>query len=159
MEKRRRTRIRRKNVGIRKLFVMLILIFIIIMLLKVIVPSTITFSRYVYKKIRSYFLLSQEFYFNSDKLSVDGAHFEASNWSGVDDYVVSVNMNSKHNNIEVSPVDITYNISATCMVYKSDGTPYPVNQDGTSPYIDYVLSKATGTILQSAGNRDFFDKT
>ncbi len=160
MERRKRTRIRRKNVGMKKLIVILLLAFIIMtLLIKVIVPGAVTLSRYVYKKVRSYFLLSQEFYFNSDKLSIDGAHFEASNWSGVDDYVVSVNMNSKHNNIEVSPVDIDYTITATCAVYKSDGTLYPVNQDGSSPYIDYELSKSTGRILVSADNRDFFDIT
>lgn len=124
-EKRKKTRVRRKNGGIKKLLLILILLFIIIQLLiKVILPGSVSLARYVYKAVRSYYLTSMEFYFNSDKLSTNVAHFESDNWSGVDEYRVGVNMNSRKNINEVSKVDIDYNIDYEYTVYRSDGTPY-----------------------------------
>ena len=93
MGARKKTRIRRKNNGYRKLLMLLILLFIIVALIRIIIPASVTFSRYVYSKVRSYYLNSKEFYFNSDKLAVDTAYFEASNWSGVDLYEITINMN------------------------------------------------------------------
>lgn len=125
MEEKKKTRVRRKNGGIKKLLLLLILLFIIIQLLiKVIVPGSISVARYVYKSIRSYYLTTREFYFNSDKLSTNVAHFESDNWSGVDEYRVTVNMNSRKNINEVSKVDINYNIEYEYGVYRSDGTKY-----------------------------------
>lgn len=160
MKERKKTRIRRKNMGIKKLILFFILIFIIIQLIKVIVPASITFSRYVYSAIRSYYLNSQEFYFKSDKLAKDTAFFEASNWSGVDEYKITINMNSRRNNIEASKVDIDYKVSYEYDVFKSDGTKY----DNSKDLIDFTISKTVaedgfvyGTILTSANNKDYFD--
>jgi len=157
---RKKTRIRRKNNGYRKLIMLLILLFIVIALIRVIIPASVTFSRYVYSKVRSYYLNSKEFYFNSDKLSVDTAYFEASNWSGVDEYEITINMNSRKNNLEMSKVDINYKISFEYKVYKSDDTEYNNSED----MIDFNISKtvaldgfAYGSILQSANNKDYFD--
>lgn len=136
-EKKKKKRIRRKNGGIKKLVFLLILLFIIIQVfIKVIVPGTITFSRYVYSAVRNYYLNSKEFYFNSDKLSMNTAYFESDNWSGVEEYRVTINMNSKKNINEVSKVDINYNIEYEYGVFKSDGTPYEED------IIDFYLTDA-----------------
>jgi len=157
---RKKTRIRRKNNGYRKLLMLLILLFIIVALIRIIIPASVTFSRYVYSKVRSYYLNSKEFYFNSDKLAVDTAYFEASNWSGVDLYEITINMNSRKNNLEMSKVNIDYRISYEYSAFKSDGTEYENSED----MLDFTISKdvaldgyAYGTILQSANNKDYFD--
>lgn len=129
MEKRRKkTRVRRKNSGIKKLIFILVVLFIIIYLFaKVIIPSSVSLARYVYTAVRSYYLNSKEFYFNSDMLSTNNAHFESDNWSGGSEYKFTLNMSSKNNINEVSMVNIDYNVEYEYGIYKSDGTRYPDN--------------------------------
>lgn len=151
MEKRKKTRIRRKNMGIKILILILILIFIII---KFVIPASVTFSRYVYSKVRNYYLYTKEFYFNSDKLSLEGSYFEADNWSGVDEYRIDINMNSKNNSLETSKVDIAYKIEYTYGVYHSNGKAY--TEKTPAELVDFSLSKPSGTIYVSANNSDYF---
>ena len=123
--KRSKTRVRRKNGGIKKLALILMLLFIIIFILvKLVLPGAVSLSRYVYYAVRSYYLNTREFYFNSDKLSMETAHFESDNWSGVEEYRVTINMNSKKNINEYAKVDIDYNLEYEYAAYKSDGTKY-----------------------------------
>ena len=160
-ERKSKTRIRRKNGGIKKLLFLLILLFIIIyMLVKVIVPGSVILARYVYKSIRNYYLPTKEFYFTSDKLSPNTAHFESDNWSGVEEYRVTVNMNSRKNINEVSKVDINYNIKYEYDVYKNDGTKY------SDDVIDFYITGSENlnqgdtlsrTIFQSSNNQDSFE--
>lgn len=160
-EKRKKTRIRRKNNGIKKLIIFLILLFILIQLLiRVIVPASVTLSRYVYAAIRTFYLNSKEFYFNSDKLSMTTSYFESDNWSGVSEYEVTVNMNSKNNANEVSQVDINYNIEYEYAVYSSDGTEY--DDDLIDFYITGLENVSDGeaisrTIFVDSNNMDSFD--
>ena len=124
-ERKKRTRVRRKNSGIKKLVFFLILLFIVIYLIvKVIVPGAITLSRYVYVGIRNYYLTTREFYFNSDKLSLTTAQFESDNWSGVDEYEIKINMNSRKNFTEVTKVDIPYTIEYEYTAYRASGVAY-----------------------------------
>lgn len=157
-EKRKRTRVRRKNSGIKKLVFFLILLFIIIYLLvKVIVPGSVTLSRYVYSAIRNYYLTTREFYFNSDKLSLTTAQFESDNWSGVDDYEVKINMNSRKNMTEVTKVDIPYTIEYEYAAYRSNGIKY--NEDKIDFSItDNQTSRAIPTFTAdgSPDNQDAF---
>ncbi len=92
----------------KKLIVVLILFFISFL------SFGITFGRYAYKHVRDFYLSSKKFYFNSDMLTVDGSYYEIDNWSGVDMYSISVNMNSIDNNKLFSEVDISYDISFNC---------------------------------------------
>ena len=139
MDKRKKTRIRRRNGGYKKIFLSLIILCITILIfIKGIVPVTITFSRYVYKGIRNFYFNSVAFYFNSDKLAEDdSAKFESNNWSGADTYSVTINMNSRKNINEVSKVNIDYNIKADCKVFKADGTEY------TGDLVDFVIAETT----------------
>lgn len=151
MKRRSKTRIRRKNTSIKFLFLVLLLVFIIF---KFVIPASVTFSRYVYGKVRNYYLYSKEFYFNSDKLSFEGAYFEADNWSGVDEYRVDINMNSKNNSLEGSKVDIAYNIEYTYGVYHADGKAY--TDKTADELVEFFINKSSGTIYVSAHNSDYF---
>lgn len=116
-------------------------IIILALLILIIMSFTIAFGRYVTNTINNFFVRSKEFYFFSDKLSDDNSVYQVDNWSGVDDYVITINMNSNNNNIEVATYDIGYDISYQC-------TSNAICQ----------LSKTSGTILAGT-NSDFFNLT
>lgn len=153
-ERKVKTRIRRKNMGIKRVLLLLILIFIAIQLIRVIVPATITFSRYVYAKVRTFYFATQEFFFTSDKLaSGSAAYFETTNWDGIEDYEIRVNMFTKNNSNEGTTYDVDYDIIYSYSVHDKNGVAY------TNPteLIDFYISKTEGTVLHTSNNRDFFD--
>lgn len=116
----------------------------IIVILAILLCSTsfvVVFGRYVTNSVNNFFLRSKEFYFNSDKLSENRAVFQIENWSGVDDYTITVNMNSRKNNIQVASYDISYDIRYTC-----------------SDNAICQLSKTNGVISKDT-NTDFFNLT
>ena len=88
------------------------------------------FGRYITDNINNYFLRSGEFYFESDKLSKEGTTLQVDNWSGVDDYTITINMNSRKNNIEKATYDISYDINYSstdnviCNLSKEEGIIY-----------------------------------
>lgn len=71
-------------------------------------------ARYAKNTISDFYFRSKEFYFYSDKLKANGAEYKIDNWSGVDDYTVTIDMNSKKNNLVVTSYDIGYKISYRC---------------------------------------------
>lgn len=87
---------------------------IILIILLCSLSFVIVFGRYVTNSVNNFFLRSKEFYFYSDKLSEKRDVFQVDNWSGVDDYTIVVNMNSRKNNIQVATYDIAYDIKYTC---------------------------------------------
>ena len=162
-------RIRRKNMGYKKIILFLIIIFIIIQLLRIIIPAIYTYSRYTYQSIRSYYLGTKNFYFKSDKLSLSSrpSHFEAANWSGVDPYEITIRMNSMKNKDVKAEMDINYNIQLTYAVYKSDGTEYSNPADLIRIDLDKenvvetinggeITYTSSGTIYVAASNQDYF---
>ena len=112
---------------------------IIIILIMCLISFIVIFGRYVTNSINDFFVRSKEFYFESDKLSEDTSYFQVENWSGVDDYTITVNMNSRKNNLEVATYDIGYEISYTC-----------------SDNVICQLSKTEG-IIYANSNTDFFN--
>ncbi len=78
------------------------------------VSLTITLGKYVIEKVNDFYLRTKEFYFYSDKLKEDGAIYEINNWSGVDSYTITINMNSMENNLLVASYDISYDIEYEC---------------------------------------------
>ncbi len=116
-------------------------IFIIALILLNFISFIIIFGRYLTNTINDFFVRSKEFYFFSDKLSEKTSIYQVDNWSGVDDYVITINMNSSNNNIEVASYDIGYEISYTC-----------------SENAICQLSKNEGTILANT-NSDYFNLT
>lgn len=114
-----------------------IVIFLIILVLFIFIVNV--FGKYVTSSIHDFFLRSKEFYFYSDKLKEEGAEYQVENWSGVDNYEITINMNSRNNNLDVTSYDIPYEISYKC-----------------SDNIICQLSKTSGTIFAN-DNTDFFN--
>lgn len=91
------------------------------------ISFVIIFGRYVTNDVKDFFVRSKEFYFYSDKLSENFSVFEIDNWTGVDDYVITVNMNSRKNNIKAATYPIEYDIqyvctdNAICQISKTHG--------------------------------------
>lgn len=74
----------------------------------------ITYGRYIYNEISDFYLSSKNFYFNSDKLTVDRAIYKIDNWSAVDAYTITINLNNYKNNLLHANTDISYEIEYTC---------------------------------------------
>lgn len=168
--KEKKTRLRRKNFGFKKLIIWAICILIIIQLIRVIVPATTTFSRYVYAIVRSYYLSAKNFYFNSDKLrSEELAKFEINNWSGKQEYEIAISLNSRKNNLEFANTDIDYTVYCNYTIYKANGNQHPnqnlINLEFPPRKPDTikqvtkdndVYQSFSGTVRTSAQNRDNF---
>ena len=105
-------------------------LFILVILLIFVISFVVVLARYITNNISDYFFRSKEFYFYSDKLENDTAIYQIDNWSGVDDYTITINMNSRLNNLKATSYDIGYNISykctdnAVCQISKESGTIY-----------------------------------
>ncbi len=106
---------------------------IILVILIALISLVVIFGRYITNSMNNFFQRSSEFYFESDKLSENGTTLQVDNWSGVDDYTITINMNSRKNNIEVATYDIPYSISyscsdnAICNLSKTEGIIYASN--------------------------------
>lgn len=103
----------------------------------------VSFGRYAYNELRDFYLSTKKFYFNSDKLTEDGALYEIDNWSGVGSYSITVNMNSYDNNNLYSEEDITYNISYSC----SDNVTCSVEDNKSSGVIKANNNNDSFTIV------------
>lgn len=88
-------------------------LFIAILIIVFIAPA-VTFGRYIYNIILDHYLLSKNFYFFSDLLTDEDAKYTISNWSGVDSYVLTINMNSILNDKKYATSDIEYDINYEC---------------------------------------------
>lgn len=131
----RRRRKRNNNKIIPLLIVLIILVFL--------VPTMTSLSKYVYNAVHDYYLGTKGFYFNSDKLSSTHSEFEiANNWSGAETYTITINLNSKKNDLVFAETDIDYEVKFT-----------------HSDNIECTVSKTSGTITGSANggiNEDYF---
>lgn len=138
MRKRNRRRTKRKVKLINPIFVLIVFVTIAFL-----TPKFVSTAKYVYNVIYEHYLSSKDFYFSSDKLSIDHTEYEiTNNWSGAQTYTITVNMSSKKNDMAYTESDINYNITCT-----------------SSSNITYTLSKQTGTIVgtQNNGvNEDYF---
>ena len=92
--------------------IVLLIIFVIVIFLT---PKFVSTAKYVYNAIHEHYLSSKDFYFKSDKLSINHTEYEiTNNWSGAEPYVITVNMSSKQNDMSYTESDIDYNITYTC---------------------------------------------
>lgn len=69
-------------------------ILIILVLILCFTTLSVTFGRYVLNEINNFFVRTKEFYFYSDKLKNPSTFYQIDNWSGVDPYTITINMNS-----------------------------------------------------------------
>ena len=128
-----------------------------------------TYGRYIYLELKDYYLSTKKFYFNSDKLTLNRAIYQVENWSGVDSYPISINLNSYKNNLEVCDSDITYVLSyecsnnVTCGLSKNSGTIYSsTNTDNviaTITPINNLPEGATAFIEVTATSTAPYSKT
>ena len=139
---RRRTRNRKRTKRKVKL-INPIIVLIVFLIIVFITPRFLSTAKYVYNIIHEHYLSSKDFYFTSDKLSIDHTEYEiTNNWSGAETYAITVNMSSKKNDMAYTESDVNYNITYNC-----------------SNNISCTLSNQTGTIVgtQNNGvNEDFF---
>lgn len=164
--KEKRTRIRRKNAGYKKMFLLFIIVFIFILVVtKVIFPATVSLSRFVYSAVKGAYLNSREFYFTSNRMSRMGTTYEVNDWSGTDKdtYEFQVNMYSRKNSLKTSNVDIIYQINLEVQAYKSNGeklsTPISLSGDkdeGSNENIIAKVEKTESRIFQSSNQDDFY---
>ena len=87
---------------------------LIVLIILLCLPISFTLGRFVYNKVLDLYFTSKNFFFESDKLTVDGAIYSLDYWNGVDPYNVVINLNSFKNNKLKSTSDITYEINYTC---------------------------------------------
>ena len=89
-------------------------IVIFIFILSLFVTFSVSFGRYVYKKMIDLYFTTKNFYFESDKLKSTEATYSLDYWNGVDPYDIVINLNSFKNDILKSSTDIAYNITYNC---------------------------------------------
>ncbi len=105
-------------------------IIILLFLCLLFATFSVTLGRFVYNRILDFYFSTRNFYFESDKLKVNGANYSLDYWNGVDPYTVVVNLNSYKNNNLKSDSDITYEVSyncsstVLCSTSKDSGTIY-----------------------------------
>jgi len=140
-----------------------------IIVLVIMLPISLTLSRFVNKLTTNYYLETQKFYFYSDKLTEDNATYTLENWSGVENLSMDIQLESKKNQYEVAETDITYELSYTCeegvvcSISKESGTIYSsTNVDSVTlnlvPIKDFEDGEST-TITVTAKSTSPYLKT
>ena len=131
----------RKNIKINPIVLLIILVIVIFL-----TPKFVSSAKYIYNAIHEHYLSSKDFYFSSDKLSINHTEYEiTNNWSGAEPYLITVNMSSKKNDMAYTEADITYNITYTC-----------------SNNVQCTLDKTSSTIVgrgNNGVNEDYFTVT
>ncbi len=138
-----------------------IIIFAILIINTIVLVSI--FGRYVVNKTKGFFERTKAFFFYSDKLDTDTPYYQIDNWSGVDDYTITVNMNSYKNNLLTVDYNMEYEVSYTCsdnVICQLSPGPYVIDsetntdsfniivtpnrmlQDGETAYVE-ITAKAT----------------
>ena len=69
-------------------------IYILVVGLLIFSTTMFTYGRYIYNDIKDMYLASKNFYFNSDKLTTNRTIYQVDNWSAVDNYSITVNLNN-----------------------------------------------------------------
>jgi len=116
-------------------------------------------GRYAINKTKDFFGRSKEFYFVSDKLSKYNPTYQIEGWSGVDDYMLTIRINSYANNLLKASYDISYNITYTasdniiCQLSKNSGT---ISHTTNSDYFNLLITP-NGTL--NTGDRVYVDVT
>ena len=71
----------------------------------------INYSRYVKNIVEVYYLRTKNFYFNSNKLTINGKSYEINPWNGTLNQRIEVQMNSMLNSLKGTSTDIEYDVS------------------------------------------------
>ncbi len=120
----------------------IVLLLCIFFLLTILLYNS-SFGRYIYNSLNNSILESQNFYFKSTVLTLNGANYGISNWDGVNAYTITVDVNSKKNELTSTKTDISYDIkvecpsSVICTTSKSKGIIYSTNK--TDSYVITIV--------------------
>lgn len=87
---------------------------VIIVLLAGFLILDFTYAGYIKNIVNNYILESKEFYFNSSVLKVNGKVHSINNWDGVNSYSLTIDVNSRKNEVKSTNADIEYNITYEC---------------------------------------------
>lgn len=169
--KEKKIRIRRKNAGYKKIFLLFIIIVILILLItKIIFPATISLSRYVYSVVKGAYLNSKEFYFTSNRLGKENNKYEVHNWDGLSGYTVNIDMYSRKNALKFSNMNIEYEVTVEAQVFmhqangtqiEAEGSLLKLSKDQKKDENEYIIID-TGydglkRIIKATTNQDDFD--
>ncbi len=72
---------------------------------------TVNYGRYIKNIIEVYYLRTQNFYFTSDKLTINGRNYEIEPWGGTLEHRINISMSSLLNSLEGTTVDILYDVN------------------------------------------------
>ena len=98
------------------------------------VVLSVTYAKYIYNIIDEYILETKAFYFNSSVMSVNNKTYNVNNWDGVSSYFLTVDVNSKKNEVKSTTADIDYSVEVICPenirceLSKSHGVIYEENK-------------------------------
>ena len=122
-----------KKRKLNKLKVTIVIIIIILMF-------TITvFGRYIYNALRETYFLTEQFYFSSDILTVNGSHYQFNDWGGDTVYEIPFDLFSYQNALTKIDYDLGYTVTCSttstkirCTINSGDaGAPTTIT--GTIP--------------------------
>lgn len=71
----------------------------------------VNYGRYVKDVIEVYYLRTKNFYFTSDKLTINEKKYEIKPWGGTSDYELSISMSSLLNSLKGTNSNISYSLS------------------------------------------------
>ena len=112
---------------------------------------TINYGRYVKNIIEVYYLRTQNFYFSSDKLTINGKSYEIEPWEGKLAHDINISMSSLLNSLKGTTEDIKYTVSCTA---DSVVDCYIVEKlaDGTEIVVDSTQERT----IKASSNADNF---
>ncbi|MDD5888708.1 MAG: hypothetical protein PUC82_04390 [bacterium] len=87
---------------------------IVMIFLSLFLLFEVTYAGYIRNILKNYILETKEFYFNSSVLNVNGKVHSINNWDGVNSYYLTIDLNSKKNEVKSTNSDIEYNITYEC---------------------------------------------
>ena len=95
-----------------KLKVSIVIIIVVLML------AITVFGRYIYNIVRETYFISEQFYFSSDILTVNGANYTYTNWGGAAPYEIEFELQSYIN--EITKLDYELGYTVTCSTSDTD---------------------------------------
>lgn len=101
----------------------------IVLFIIVFVFSISVFGRYIYNNLREAYLISRQFYFNSDILDINTSEYSYNNWGGIGTYEIEFDLYSYINKLEKLDYDLKYTLTCeslstdkiTCSIGTVDG--------------------------------------
>ena len=98
----------------------------------------VNYGKYVKEIIQMYYLRTKNFYFNSDKLTINGKTYEINPWSGQVPQTIEVNMSSLLNSLKSTNSDILYEVD--CI---ADANSYCYFENRSTTHLSRTISSTS----------------